>query len=63
MPDPKLPDERLQHEFNRWAEEGRGEEMERHHISIAEQTLQLGRFGYWTFRSACSGRHQDVLFR
>lgn len=41
MPDPKSPDERLQHEFNRWAEEGRGEEMERHHISIAEQTMQL----------------------
>ncbi|HYH00476.1 MAG TPA: class I SAM-dependent methyltransferase [Terriglobales bacterium] len=41
MPDPKSPNERLQQEFNRWAEEGRGEEMERHHISIAEQTIQL----------------------
>lgn len=41
MPDPKSPDERLQQEFNRWAEEGRGEEMERHHISIAEQAIQL----------------------
>jgi ubiquinone/menaquinone biosynthesis C-methylase UbiE len=40
MPDPKSPDERLQQEFNRWAEEGRGEEMEKHHISIAEQTIQ-----------------------
>ena len=33
-------DEKLQDEFNRWAEQGRGEEMERHHISIAEQTRQ-----------------------
>lgn len=40
MPDQKSPDERLQQEFNRWAEEGRGEEMEKHHISIAEQTIQ-----------------------
>lgn len=40
MPDPKSPDERLQQEFNRWAEEGRGEEMQKHHISIAEQTIQ-----------------------
>jgi ubiquinone/menaquinone biosynthesis C-methylase UbiE len=37
---PKTPDERLQHEFNRWAEEGRGEEMERHHISITEQAIR-----------------------
>jgi len=35
------PDERLQREFNRWADEGRGEEMERHHISIAEQAIKL----------------------
>lgn len=34
-------DERLRQEFNRWAEQGRGEEMERHHISITEQTLVL----------------------
>ena len=27
-------DERLRQEFNQWAEQGRGEEMERHHISI-----------------------------
>jgi len=40
MPDAKSPDERLKEEFNRWAEEGRGEEMEKHHISIAEQTLR-----------------------
>jgi ubiquinone/menaquinone biosynthesis C-methylase UbiE len=32
--------EKLRVEFNEWAAEGRGEEMERHHISIAEQTLE-----------------------
>jgi ubiquinone/menaquinone biosynthesis C-methylase UbiE len=37
----KSADERLQDEFNCWAEQGRGEEMERHHISIAEQTIRL----------------------
>ena len=34
------PEERLQAEFNRWAEEGRGEEMERHHLYITEQTIR-----------------------
>ena len=34
-------DDRLKQEFNKWAETGRGEEMERHHASIAEQTLRL----------------------
>ncbi len=34
-------DEKLRQEFNQWAEEGKGEEMERHHISITEQTLAL----------------------
>ena len=34
-------DERLRREFNQWAEQGRGEEMEHHHISITEQTLSL----------------------
>lgn len=34
-------DERLREEFNQWAEQGRGEEMENHHISITEQTLAL----------------------
>lgn len=34
-------DERLRQEFNEWAEQGRGEEMERHHISITEQMLAL----------------------
>ncbi|HEU5452830.1 MAG TPA: methyltransferase domain-containing protein [Terriglobales bacterium] len=33
-------DEILREEFNRWAESGRGEEMEKHHISIVEQTLR-----------------------
>ncbi len=33
-------DERLRQEFNQWAEEGKGEEMEGHHISITEQTLE-----------------------
>lgn len=41
MTDSKSGEQRLQEEFNRWAEEGRGEEMERHHISIAEQTMRL----------------------
>ena len=35
------PDEILQQEFNRWAEEGRGESMEEHHLNITEQTLRL----------------------
>ncbi len=34
-------DEQLRDEFNQWAEQGKGEEMERHHISITEQTLAL----------------------
>src|SRR6185369_10567571 len=32
-------DEKLRQEFNSWASDGRGEEMESHHISIAEQTI------------------------
>jgi ubiquinone/menaquinone biosynthesis C-methylase UbiE len=35
------PDEILQQEFNRWAEEGRGEQMEQHHLNITEQTFRL----------------------
>ncbi len=35
------PDEILQQEFNRWAHEGRGEQMEQHHLNITEQTLRL----------------------
>jgi len=35
------PDEILQQEFNRWAEDGRGEQMEQHHLAITEATLRL----------------------
>jgi arsenite methyltransferase len=34
-------DEQLRQEFNQWAEQGKGEEMEAHHISITQQTLAL----------------------
>jgi arsenite methyltransferase len=34
-------DEKLRQEFNEWAAAGKGEEMERHHISIAEQTIRM----------------------
>ena len=34
-------DEQMRREFNQWAEAGRGEEMEQHHISITQQTLEL----------------------
>ena len=33
-------DEILRQEFNAWAAAGRGEEMEQHHISIAEQAIR-----------------------
>ncbi len=36
-------DEQMRREFNQWAEAGRGEEMEQHHISITQQTLALMR--------------------
>ena len=35
------PEEMVRAEFNRWAEAGRGEEMESHHLSITEQTVRL----------------------
>ena len=35
------PDQRLQSEFNRWAEAGEGEKMERHHLDITEKTIRL----------------------
>src|SRR5262249_20900434 len=35
------PDDRLQTEFNRWAAEGEGEKMERHHLNITEKTIRL----------------------
>lgn len=38
---PTTPDDRLQQEFNRWAEEGEGEKMERHHLDITEKTIRL----------------------
>jgi ubiquinone/menaquinone biosynthesis C-methylase UbiE len=42
MPDkPQTPDQKLQHEFNRWASEGEGEKMERHHLDITEKTIRL----------------------
>jgi ubiquinone/menaquinone biosynthesis C-methylase UbiE len=34
-------DEVLRQEFNRWAEQGRGEEMEAHHLDITEKTVRL----------------------
>src|SRR6266702_6765505 len=41
MPDkPQTPDEKLQHEFNRWAAAGEGEKMERHHLDITEKTIR-----------------------
>jgi len=35
------PDERLQQEFNRWAERGEGPKMENHHLDITEKTMRL----------------------
>ena len=35
------PDERLQSEFNRWAQAGEGAKMERHHLDITEKTIRL----------------------
>src|SRR5271168_2531209 len=37
---PQSSDERLQQEFNRWADEGEGAKMERHHLDITEKTLR-----------------------
>jgi ubiquinone/menaquinone biosynthesis C-methylase UbiE len=34
------PDESLRDEFNRWADAGRGEEMESHHLFITEKTVR-----------------------
>jgi arsenite methyltransferase len=42
MPEkPQNPDEKLQHEFNRWAVAGEGYKMERHHLDITEKTIRL----------------------
>lgn len=35
------PDEKLQQEFNRWAQSGEGEKMEHHHLDITQKTIQL----------------------
>jgi len=40
MPD-KIAERELQKEFNRWAEEGRGEEMEAHHRPVTDPMLGL----------------------
>src|SRR5450755_2728943 len=34
------PDERLKNEFNRWADDGEGAKMERHHLDITEKTMR-----------------------
>jgi ubiquinone/menaquinone biosynthesis C-methylase UbiE len=42
MPDqPRSSDEKLQQEFNRWAEAGEGPKMEQHHLDITEKTIRL----------------------
>jgi len=42
MSDGKLnAEQQVRNEFNQWAAEGKGEEMEAHHISITEQTLAM----------------------
>jgi arsenite methyltransferase len=37
---PQNPDQKLQLEFNRWAEAGEGEKMHHHHLDITEKTIQ-----------------------
>src|ERR1700689_1812011 len=37
---PPSPEDRLQNEFNRWADEGEGAKMERHHLDITEKTMR-----------------------
>ena len=37
---PETPDEKLQQEFNRWAEAGEGPKMENHHLDITEKTIR-----------------------
>src|SRR6202051_5329814 len=34
------PEDRVQQEFNRWADEGEGAKMERHPLDITEKTLR-----------------------
>jgi arsenite methyltransferase len=41
MPEkPPSPDEKLQNEFNRWAEAGEGPKMQQHHLDITEKTIR-----------------------
>ncbi len=40
-PSNQSPEEKLQQEFNLWAERGQGNQMERHHLNITEKTLRL----------------------
>lgn len=41
MPEkPQSPDEKLQNEFNRWAEAGEGLKMQQHHLDITEKTIR-----------------------
>jgi ubiquinone/menaquinone biosynthesis C-methylase UbiE len=35
------PDDKLQQEFNRWAEAGEGPKMQAHHLDITEKTIRL----------------------
>jgi ubiquinone/menaquinone biosynthesis C-methylase UbiE len=35
------PEQQLRDEFNRWAQTGRGAEMEKHHLDITEKTIRL----------------------
>ena len=35
------PEDRLQREFNRWANDGEGVKMERHHLDITQKTMRL----------------------
>jgi len=37
----QTPDQKLQQEFNQWAERGEGEKMQNHHLDITEKTLRL----------------------
>ncbi len=37
---PTSSDERLQQEFNRWADDGEGAKMERHHLDITQKTMR-----------------------
>ena len=42
---PLSPDDRLQQEFNRWADDGEGPKMERHHLDITQKTMRLMALG------------------